>query len=271
MSNYKEALTLEDVCLLAPSAFALAPHQSRSDRYKYIPTANIITAMMKEGFFPFKASQSRCRDLTRKEFTKHMIRFRRNGDNNIAGTEVPEVVLINAHDGSSTYQLMAGIFRIVCENGLVVADSTIGSLKVMHKGNIEQEVIDGSYKILEDSRTVMNRIGDWKQLQLTDGEQAAFAESAHILRFGDAEGKVHTPITAAQLLAPRRAADNRPDLWNTFNRVQENVIKGHLHGVRRDNGRRRAVSSRAVNGIDQDVKLNRALWQLAERMAELKK
>jgi hypothetical protein len=32
----------------------------------------------------------------------------------------------------------------------------------------------------------------------------------------------------------------------------------------------RRVTTREVRGIDQDVRLNRALWQLAERMAELK-
>lgn len=57
-----------------------------------------------------------------------------------------------------------------------------------------------------------------------------------------------------------------------MNRVQENVIKGGLHGVQRgENGHGwRNVTTRPVKGIDQDVKLNRALWQLAERMAELK-
>jgi hypothetical protein len=30
------------------------------------------------------------------------------------------------------------------------------------------------------------------------------------------------------------------------------------------------VKSRAVNGIDQDIKLNKALWLLGEKMAALK-
>ena len=32
----------------------------------------------------------------------------------------------------------------------------------------------------------------------------------------------------------------------------------------------RRVKSRAVSGIDQDIRLNKALWLLGERMAELK-
>jgi len=107
--------------------------------------------------------------------------------------------------------------------------------------------------------------------------EAAFAEAAHTVRFADSEGKVSTPITAAQLLQPRRTEDTGTDLWKTFNRVQENTIKGGLTARAQDTfdnrGRRqrgRMVSTRQVKGIDQDVKLNRALWQLAERMAELK-
>ncbi|MEA9980016.1 DUF932 domain-containing protein, partial [Pseudomonas sp. RTS4] len=71
------------------------------------------------------------------------------------------------------------------------------------------------------------------------------------------------PITPSQLLLPRRREDRSDDLWTTFNRVQENVIKGGLDG-RNKKGRR--TKTRAVNGIDQDVKLNRALWKLAHAM-----
>lgn len=71
------------------------------------------------------------------------------------------------------------------------------------------------------------------------------------------------PVTASQLLTPRRREDRSSDLWTTFNRVQENTIKGGLTG-RNKQGRR--TTTRAVNGIDQDVKLNRALWVLAQAL-----
>jgi hypothetical protein len=203
-----------------------------------------------------------------------MIRFR-HADSSAAlqvGDVIPEVVLINSHDGTSAYKLIAGMFRLACSNGLMVSEGEIESVTVMHKGNILDNVIEGSYRLVKDSEQAMTTVQEWGQLQLSAGEQGALAEAAHTLRFADAEGKVTTPITAAQLLRPRRNEDTGNDLWKTFNRVQENVIKGGLHGVQRDpSGRRlRAVSTRQVKGIDQDVKLNRAMWQLAERMAELK-
>ena len=110
-----------------------------------------------------------------------------------------------------------------------------------------------------------------------DGGTIALAEAAHTMRFADSEGKVTTPILPAQLLQARRHYDNGNDLWKTFNRIQENVIQGGLSGRTRSSydelGRfvpSRRVSTREIKGIDQDVRLNRALWTLAEKMADLK-
>lgn len=278
-------LTLDQLRAVAPSAFATEKHESRSERYTYVPTVAIIEGMMKAGFQPFKASQSRSRIEGKSEFTKHMIRFRQESQTAlVVGDTVPEVVLINSHDGTSTYQLSAGFYRLVCSNGLMVAQGTQDEVKVPHKGNIIDLVIEGSNRIVNGSGRAIAEIEAWRGLELTAGEQAVFAEAAHTVRFQEPDGSVKTPITASQLLTPRREADRganwsvpAPDLWRTFNVVQENVIRGGLSGraadTRDERGRRirgRAVTTREVRGIDQDVKLNRALWTLAERMAELK-
>ena len=287
-------LTLDALRHFAPSAFATEAHESRSVRYTYIPTSEVIAGLMREGFQPFKATQSRSRIEGKYEFTKHMIRFR-HPDSFAAiqrvGDSVPEVVLVNSHDGTSAYKLSAGLFRLVCSNGLMVADSTVGMLSIMHKGNIVDQVIEGSFEIVAQSEKALAKSDEWGRLALTAGEQGAFADVARELRFADAEGTIQTPITATQLLRPRRTEDaNGPvdwrgnraaqgpkqDLWHTLNVVQENVVKGGLHGfqqsIDKQTGRKtaRRVTTREVKGIDQDVKLNRALWMLAERMAELK-
>ena len=140
-----------------------------------------------------------------------------------------------------------------------------------HSGDVITEVVNGSLRIAQNAPKILDTVQSWKTLQLTSGEQAALAESAHVLRFGDAEGKVDTPITPAQLLQSRRRDDNGADLWRTFNRIQENAVRGGLSAWGHDaNGHRRRTTTREVKAIDQDVKLNRALWHLAERMAELK-
>lgn len=287
-TSFQSALTIDAVRSIAPSAFAESAHESRSARYTYIPTSVIIEGLMKEGFMPFKAAQSRSRIEGKSEFTKHMLRFRHVDSMVNADGLFPEVVMVNSHDGTSAYKLFAGIFRMVCTNGLI-SGKTTGEIAVQHKGNIVHNVIEGSFEIIGQSRAALGVADTWGRLQLTGGEQQAFAAAAHHLRFADAEGTVSTPITPAQLLSPRRAEDsanangfsnwrsNAPasDLWRTLNVVQENVIQGGLHGVARGTdargyATRRNVTTRTVNGIDQDVKLNRAMWMLAEYMASQK-
>lgn len=277
-TQFSNALTLSDLRTIAPSAFAVEPHSSRSARYTYIPTSEVIDGLMSQGFTPFKAAQSRSRIEGKSAFTKHMIRFRHADAVATNGENIPEVVLINSHDGTSAYKLLSGIFRIVCTNGLIVCSQSTGEISVPHKGNIVDRVIEGSFEIIGQSRKALASVETWSNLRLTAGEQNAFAEAAHTLRFADAEGETKTTITAAQLLAPRRREDRgegdnwqRPanDLYRTMNVVQENVIKGGISAPYNPRATRRSTS-RAVRGIDQDVRLNRALWQLAERMAELK-
>lgn len=268
-------LTMDQLRQLAPSAFASEAHSSRSNRYAYIPTSKVIEAMMREGFQPYRATQSGSRIEGKAEFTKHMIRFRHSSVGTLAhvGDSLPEVILINSHDGTSAYKLIAGLFRLICSNGLVVAESTTGSLSVQHTGNIVDRVIEGSFEIVNQASKALDVSKRWESLQLTAGEQGAFADAARTLRFADSDGEVETPITAAQLLTPRRRDDAGNNLWETFNRVQENAIRGGLsaRAPRKPGERRgRMVTTREVKGIDQDVKLNRALWQLAESMERIK-
>jgi hypothetical protein len=266
-------LSDDEIRRFAPSVFAEEAHESRSERYTYIPTSAVLAGLRKEGFAVVSAKQSRTRDASRTEFTKHMLRLRHANHLNPTGLNesVPEIVLVNSHDGTSAYQLTAGLFRLVCLNGLMVSDGNYSAVHVHHKGDVIGKVIEGAYTVLDDSSRALAVSNEWAHVALDQGEREVMAEAAHVLRFGDAEGKVDTPIRPAQLLQPQRYGDNRPDLWTTFNVIQENTIRGGLRAWGRDaNNRPRRVSSREVKGIDQDVKLNKALWLLTERMAELK-
>ena len=260
---------------LAPSAFAAHKHESRSERYTYIPTSAVIDGLRANGFEPTFAKQGRSRIPGKADFTKHLIRFRRAGQAPAlrgVGDTYPEVVLINSHDGTSAYQIMAGLFRLVCLNGMVAADRELAAVKVPHKGDVVGQVIEGSHTVLEGSRRALDQADAWAGVTLSRGEQLAFAEAVHDLRFGgDESGETATAIEPERMLTVRRREDRDPSLWVTANVLQENAIRGGLTAWGRDaNDRPRRVTTRPVNNIDQDVKLNRALWVLGERMAQLK-
>jgi hypothetical protein len=223
--------------------------------------------MRNAGFFPVKAMQSRTRIEGKQNFTKHLIRFRSSDQSAITvGDSLLETVLINSHDGSSAYDLSMGIFRLVCSNGMVVGD-VFESIHIRHIGNIIDRIIEASTNMLKNAPKIAESVNLFRTITLTPQEQLLLAEGAHSLRFEEGSNMAQA-ISPDKLLTVRRSADAGNDLWSTFNRIQENTMRGGLRGNRIPGVNRQR--SRAVKGIDQDTKLNKALWTLAEKMADLK-
>ena len=242
-------LTREELMQVVPSVFSADRHGSRSEKYAYIPTITLLENLQREGFEPFFACQSRVRDPDRREHTKHLLRLRRTGQ--ITGQQVPEIILLNSHDGSSSYQMLPGLFRAICTNGLVCG----------HRGDVAGKVIEGAYEVLGVFDRVEEKREAMQSLRLPAPAQHALANAALTYRFGEE----YQPVTAAQILTPRRYEDHQDDLWTVYNRIQESLLKGGLSG-RTAQGKR--THTRAVNGIDGDIKLNRALWVMAEELQQ---
>ena len=266
-------LTDEKIFAACPSVFAESKHDSRSDRYMYIPTSRILVALREVGFVPTTAMQARARTADRQEFTKHLLRLRKVADLGYGKPEVHEIVLVNSHDGSSAYNLYGGIFRLVCTNGLIRGDID-SAMKVYHKGNVVDQVVESTIEIAGRSEQVMEDIACMKRIQLSRAEQLLLSEFALKVRFDLNEGdksegkKKETIYQPADLLRVHRAEDARNDLFTTFNIIQENVIKG---GVSRRDRKGKRHTTREIKNIDQNVKINRLLWLLAQKMMELKR
>lgn len=253
-------LSEDQIRQFAPSIFAEGKHESRSERYTYIPTIEVVQGLMKEGFQPFMVAQSRSRIEGKADFTKHMLRLRHASQ--INSDEANEIVLLNSHDGTSSYQMLAGCFRFVCKNGMVLGD-TYADIRIPHKGDVGGLVIEGAYSVLDQFEEIDAQKDSMKSIILSPDEQEIFAEAALPLRFEDN----NVPITPRQVLDWKRSADRGNDLWRTFNRVQENLIRGGISG-RSANGKK--TTTRPVSSLDRDVKLNRQLWALADKMREIK-
>ncbi|OWZ92261.1 hypothetical protein B9J07_17435 [Sinorhizobium sp. LM21] len=260
----REALDNEALYRHVPSIFAREAHDSRSERYVYVPTIDIVEGLRREGWFPFFAVQAVPRDGDRMGHAKHMLRLRR--DDGIGKPEAAEVIIVNSHDGTSSYQMFAGMLRFVCTNSLV-AGERFEEVRVPHKGNIQHDIIEGVYTVSEDFPRLIDASETMKEITLSADERHVLAEASLVARYGEEE----SPIRPDQIITPRRREDNGQSLWTAFNAIQENMVKGGLHGQRRNaEGRIRRSQTRAINGIDQNVTLNRALWTLAEGMQRLK-
>lgn len=267
----KEPLTLDAIRIAAPSVFAEDKHASRSNRYTYIPTVQVVEHLMSKGYGVFAVSQSGSRDEDKRGHTKHMIRFRDlNQTIDTVGQTFFEQVLTNAHDGTSAWRFMAGIYRLACSNGLIVSESSIADIRIKHSGNVLEEVAQGVARLGYEMPKLGHAIQEMQQLRLTNDEQRVFAQAALTLKHGD-----ESPIKPETALQVRRSQDAEPTLWNTLNRVQEALIRGGDRYVRRgeDKYGRPTIQRRktnAVNSVSGLTGINRALWTLAEEMKKIK-
>lgn len=262
------ALTHDQLRSAAPSIFAASPWERMSARYRMVPTIEVVDILASEGFLPVLAGQSRTRIEGKGDFTKHLIRFRRAADLNIVwDTEVPEVVMVNSHDGTAAYKFMTGVFRMVCSNGMISQSQDFGGVDVRHRGgeDFSRRIIDVTAEVTAQMPKTMEQVATFKQIALTGPQQAVFAEAALTLRDND---HVSIPqVLAARRYEDRPVADGSRDLWKTLNAVQENLVKGGIRSRDAVTGRR--STTRAIKGVDADVRTNKALWILANRMASL--
>ncbi len=269
-------LTADILKEATPALFANEAHESRSARYVYIPTIEIIAQMIKEGFIPVQAMQAKPRQEDKFDFAKHLVRFRKRDELGLSVPESSEIILVNSHDGSSSYHLMNGIFRTVCQNGLISGDIE-HNFKVRHTGDIINDVIEAAYTVTYLADETMDTINEMKNISLIPAEQKLFAEYAMKARYNlleDEEDEIlqemtqekELPIPSEKLLRIRRSADNKPDLFTTMNVIQENVIKG---GVSAYDKNYRKKTLREIKGIDQSVKVNKLIWAFAEELKKI--
>jgi len=259
-----------------PSAYAERPYHNVSNRYEYIPTYPLIEALQKQGWEPIKAYESRTRLADKRGYTKHLIRFV-NPDLKLpsVGDTFQALVLTNAHDATAAYHLFAGLFRLVCYNGMVTErrDKRETMISIRHSAKAIAELEQAHSRILLGAKQTSEEVERFNAIDLTTSEQLVYARSALELRWPSVEHEngallPSAPITPNQLLYTHRFEDRqRPTMWQTLNIVQENLLEGGLPGHTATGGR---TTTRAVKSVDGDVRLNRALWRLAQEMSALK-
>lgn len=265
-------ISTQELAAIAPSIFAEAPHESRSERYRQIPTSKVLENLQKEGFEAFFAAQSRSRVPGKSDYTKHMLRLRHASQiDSKAKGGVPEIILINSHDGTSSYQLLAGWLEFVCMNGLVNG-TLLEDIRVKHSGNLDQistKVIEGSYRVLDSFAELTDQREQMQAIDMHPRIQQVFAQTALRLRYQPDEETGNMPVTIRpeQVIQPRRYADNGSSVWNVFNRAQENLVERGGIGYRTSTGRN--MTTQAVRSIDKNTKLNQELWAAAQAIAAM--
>lgn len=268
-TQMRRALSDEEIRRAAPAVFAENQWSELSDSYQFFRTDTLIREMRNAGLEVVEVQQGNSIIPERALRTKHMLRFihrdQLNSRGYAQGNEVPEILLINSHDGRSSWQLRGGIFRVVCSNGLIISSGNFGAVNIRHIGHSYEDVISASLKITERMPAIQGKITEMKSVELAPERRREMAHFAAKLLGGKTQ--LRNPL---DLLNPRRYSDGGQSLWTTFNVIQENLIRGGLilsgENRSRDSyySRRAPSRSRQISSIDRNVFVNTRLWALAE-------
>lgn len=204
-------------------------------------------------------------------FQMHEIRFARRADLGAGAMKVgsarAELILQNAHDGSRAYRIDAGLYRLVCRNGLTVADADFAHVSIRHMDVSADAFAQAAQSVAENAPRMLEAVAKWRGVQLPPATRVEFARRAAGLRW-NADQPVRQFLNPETLLTPVRYGNAATDLWTTFNVVQEHLIRGgdRYLGYAAGMGIRRNMT-RPVGGLSEGRVLNKALWGLASEFA----
>lgn len=256
-------LEKDEIKKLAPSIFTNQSADTVSAKYTHIPVSDVIDDMALLGWGVVDAKEVKARVASSKGFQKHLLIFRNNdvkinsdkGDDDV----FPQILLTNSHDGKNCFTFKCAIFRMVCENGLVVSAGEFSDLKLRHMGYTFEELQEKIKGVIEELPLTVETMNKMKKVKLNEQRAEEFAIKALSTRF-DEEELTRITIDTKSLLEPTRPEDEENNLWNVFNIVQEKIIHGdftYMYGVK-------IRKARKIKNFQQDVKVNEKLWELAE-------
>ena len=265
-----QALTDSDIKVLCPVAFK----QTLSDKekanlglskhYSFVPTSKVINDLRTLGWNPVDAKQVKARKSSTNGYQKHMITFENDSYKTEGATEYPQLLLTNSHDGGNAFTLSAGIFRLVCENGLVIKTEDYGTSRLVHKGysfDSIQKLVNDFVATIDETLT---KITAMKEVELNKEQQMEFAKLAALLRFTEKsynEDNIADVVDLDDLLNAERKEDKGNGLWEVYNRVQESLVQGKFHYT--GGSKNKSRKARPIKNFKQSIDVNKKLSELA--------
>lgn len=235
-----------------------------SPRYSVVTTRGLVDYLQNAGFEVSKMTTARVKNPAKQGFQKHVLRVRHpDFVKNCPSDIIPEIIIKNSYDGTSSLEVMLGVYRIACANGLIIG-TTFASVRIRHVGdNLLSKIIPAVDEIIKQYPRVLEVIARMKAIDLDLNKSLAFAAQAAPIFMPP-----NSAYNAQSLVRVRRFDDRSTDLWTVFNRIQESAMKGGIRYVTQveQNGLGVPQRTRAIRSIDRTVQVNRELWSLAEEM-----
>ena len=290
--NNHQALNDSEIALLCPVAMKTTMTNKEitelglSKHYSFVPTIDVVNDLRTLGYDCVDATQVKSRKKSTNGYQKHMLTFE-HPDHKVDqvkeveladGTtetqvlpaeEYPQLLLTNSHDGGNAFTLSAGIFRLVCSNGLVIKTEDYGTARLVHKGYSFEAVQKLVKEFEETMGEVLTKITAMKKVELTKAQQIEFAKKAALLRFTAKsynEDNIADVVDIDDLLNVERKEDAGNGLYEVFNRVQESIVQGkYLYAAsgKVKDADTKTRKARPIKNFKQSISVNKKLSELA--------
>jgi hypothetical protein len=256
-----QTLTLQEAIAKVPAIGATEASERVSDSYQFVSTRNILERVMDDGWLITNAMAQ-----NRSLYSQHRVTLVHQSNLDIAQTDtleyIPRIELFNSHNRTKRLMFAIGLFRFLCENGLIVASGPAETIRTKHRFSDERlsDIMELVAEISGKFPSINQKVNDFKTREMTEQEQFSFAEYAIKGRFSYRPAMPKrfrdTDRTVEKLLGSRREEDNGNSTWQVFNRVQENLITG-IEGF-----------TRPIRGYSDSIRVNQLLWKGAEMSLE---
>jgi len=276
----------EELREIAPSIFSTKPSPEVSSKYSHIPTDKLIDDMELLGWKVADAKEVQARQKTTRGFQKHLVVFRNpdivinqmpdnivqsstsptgyrrnNGTfakKNPIDTVFPQILLTNSHDGKNAFTFTAGLFRMVCENGLVISTNEFEKVSIRHMGYDFEELQKQVTEMVEKLPLTVESMNKMIDTKLEEKSILKFAKDMLAVRFPEDELRRIT-IDMDEFITPVRPEDKGEDLWSVFNVIQEKIIEGDFDYTIGTKHRK----ARQIKNFKQDMDLNSKMFDVA--------
>ena len=261
-TNSITPLSKRDLNEIAPSIFTTVPSPEVTDKYTHIPTEKVIDDMELLGWLPVEAKEVKARTKNTVGYQKHLVVFR-NNDVIINGedgdTVFPQILMTNSHDGKNAFQFTAGLFRMICENGLVIADTEFEDIKMRHMGYTFEDLQDLIKDMVEKLPLTVDSMNKMKAVELEEEQMFNLAKDLLNIRVDGTEN-TYPDEAIGEVLNIQRKKDEGNGLWEVFNRIQENIIEGNFEYITKGGKKRQA---RVIKNFKQDMDVNKKMFSKA--------
>lgn len=229
-----------------------------SERYTPLATGEIVSLLETKGFQLKSSNAVKVRQQTSEGYQRHLMRFTHPDFESALDNSRPDLVIINSYDGSSSINLMLGVYRFACANGLI-AGTGLGGASIRHVGDVRTKLVASANQVCASVPKLVSEVQRLQLRQTTSAERVEFSKRAFELR-------IQSP-GAQLLIVPSiiRSEDVQTDAWTVFNVWQEMIMR---RGIRYFDPNaplnfRNIKNARGIKSISRSTQLNQSLWDTA--------